>query len=205
MCICSIILLLYVCVVDKCYIHVIYICVYKHVYLYVANMYDVIEVCTLYRHGEYMSWKKYVGLHCADVHIDVYNAHGISMWSVHVWCKRVCGTCYREKAAATPTADSHQRAVLRSAQRTCLIPQGGERKSRWVLLSDLPLTGRFLRKLHRLAWQFSSTGSSLAVTPPLHNLVRGSFAQMGSTFLKSRVGGANCRSSGLLCVELAGC
>lgn len=55
MCICSVILLLYVCVVDKCYIHVIYICVYKHVYLHVANMYAVIEVCTLYRHGEYMS------------------------------------------------------------------------------------------------------------------------------------------------------
>lgn len=90
-------------------------------------------------------------MHCAYVYTYAYNAHGISMWSVHVWCKRVCGTCYGVKAAATPTAGSHQRAVLRSARRTCLIPQGGERKSGWVLLSDLPLTGRFLRKLHRLA------------------------------------------------------
>lgn len=85
------------------------------------------------------------------MYIDVYNAHSISMWSVHVWYKCVCGARYREKAAATPTAGSHQCAVLRSAQRTCLIHQGGERKSGWVLLSDLPLTGRFLRKLHRLS------------------------------------------------------
>lgn len=74
------------------------------------------------------------------MYIDVYNAHSISMWSVHVWCKHVCGTRYREKAAATPTAGSPQRAVLCSAQRTCLIPRGGERKRGWVLLSDLPLT-----------------------------------------------------------------
>lgn len=120
-------------------------------------MHDVIEVCTLYRHSEYMSWKKYEGLHGADVYIDVYNAH--SMWSVQVWCKPVCGTRYRERAAATPPAGSHQHAALCSAQRTCLIPQGGERKSGWVLLNDLPLTGRFPRKLHHLAWQFASTGS----------------------------------------------
>jgi hypothetical protein len=93
------------------------------------------------------------------VYVDACNAHGISMWHMHVWHQHVCEHTHvhQRKAESTLAADSCQCAVLGSAQGSCQCAVLGSAQGTCLtfphdekngLVTDLTLTGQFFREPH---------------------------------------------------------